>query len=242
MPGYDYTRADDDVYANDQASRAPQGDDIDNFTFAAPDAGFSKSAEDIERENGFADIPPGEHELEIIGFRDKPKLKSKTAYVGGRRVTYSVYAVNVKLALPDNHRATVSDYFELPPAVAAEAPGYFEGTTSPDKGAKGFMAAKLYHFLERLGFVIVKGRRLPDECLRLGNWKGRRVVATVEAGKPYYDQTTGMEKAGFPGIKLYSYKPAGSSTAGHASAPASPSQASPKPSQSGPALRGLDNI
>jgi hypothetical protein len=244
----DYT-AEDRIYHQDQAANAPQGDDIDNFTFAAPDAGFSKSAEEIEKENGFQDIPPGEHELVIVGFRDKPKTVNKQAYVNGRRVSYTVYAVNVKLALPDNPRATVSDYFELPPVTADGAAGYFEGSKDPNKGSKGFMAGKLYHFLERIGFVIVKGRRLPDECLRLGNWKGRRVVATVEAGKPYqqYDQTTGLytEKAGFPGIKLYSYRPAGSPVAGPApsSAPsASPAASGPKPSQSGPALRGLNGL
>jgi hypothetical protein len=237
---YDYTQ--DDVYAADQASRNPTAAEAEDFVMTAPDAEFTKSVEEIEAANGFREIPVGEHEVIIVG-NSPPKTKRKDAFVGGRRASYTVFTTLIKFALPDDPGATVSDYFELPPSVASEHPAYFHGTKSADgKGKPGFMADKLYTFLGKIGFPVIKGRRLPDECLRLANWRGRRVILTVEPGEPYTDQTTGETKAGRPGVKLYSYKPAGSATPGHASAPASHSPASPKPSQSGPALRGLDNI
>lgn len=240
---YDYTQ-DDAIHSAIDAADGTGGrkaGEFDDYVIQVSDDAYTKSADEIEKENGFQDIPPGEHELEITGLVGKPESVRKTMYVGSRRVDFTSIAVSLKLSLPGNPRANVTDYFLFPPATSAEAAGYYEGTKNPGKGAAGFWAGKLYHFLERAGFTIVKGKRLPDECLRFGNYWGRRVVATIEAGKPYMDQVTGEEKPGRPGIKLYSYRPAGSPLAATPAAP-SPTQAVPATPPPVALLKGLENV
>ena len=237
MPGYDYTREDDAVYDSIAPGSSAPSESPDDFVIAAPAESY-KTAEEIEAESVFRDIPPGEHELVVCGF-SKPKLERKDVYVNGKRASYSAYSVLVKLCLADDPRAQISDYFILPPATASELPAYLHGSKGPEGKGAGFMASKFYYFIQRIGFVYPKGGLLPAEALRLGNWKGRRIIATVEAGKPYFDAVTGENKPGKPSVKLMSYRPASGSN----QPPAGAAQASParRPNRPATAPMGLGN-
>lgn len=236
---YDYTR--DDASA-----------DIDAFEIA--EVAVEQVADEIEAERSFREIPPGEWELVVSGFLAPPKLEDpRTVYVGGQRTTYQSHSIVVKLAKADDPGAQVTDYFLLPPSNPAELPAYYHGAKSPDGKGAGFMASKFFHFIERLGYPCAKGAPLPPEARKIGNWKGRKVVATVTAGTPYMDQTTGEEKPGRNQVQLFSYRPAGSPTAGTAAATA-PAKAKSAESYGAPPKRpgasgaaqmataGLDNI
>jgi hypothetical protein len=247
--GYDYTKTD--------------ATDIDDFYI--PDvATIDKSASEIEAERSFRDAPPGEYELVVLGFLDKPKPETKTVYVNGQRASFNAHSVIVKFGLATDPGAQVTDYFLLPPDNPAELPAYFHGASNPEGKGAGFNASKFYQFIERLGFAYPKGGNLPAEARRLGNWKGRRVVAMVVAGDPQPKKGTGQtdpvtgqwipEKIiQRSEIKLFSYKPAGTPTQGSlpgmappppiAGRPApamQPRPQAPRPQAAAPA--GLDNI
>jgi hypothetical protein len=225
--GYDYTK--------EKAASA------EDFEISDAAVASERSADEIEQENSFDQIPPGTYELEIVGFLGAPKAERKEAMVDGKRVGYSTHSVIVKFALPDNKGCQVTDFMLLPPSDPVGLNAYLNGTNASGK-AKGFLANKFYHFLERLGFVLPKGAPLPAEARRLGNWVGRRVVATVEAGDPYTktDATTGEEKklAGRNGIKLFSYRATEATQQGYQrpapSQPAPQRKAAPAPQKSAP--------
>lgn len=223
-------------------------DEADAFEIAEV-SGYDKSADQIEEERSFDEIDPGEWRLFVAGFLKAPERVSKDVYVAGRRASYTAYSVVVKLARSDAPAQQVTDYFLLPPDDPAQWPAYFHGAKNPDGKSAGFDAAKFYHFLERIGFAVPKGGALPPEARKLANWKRREVIAKVEPGRPYMDQTTGVEKPGRNQVKLFSYRPVASGPAAGA-APQQASTASPAAARrpSGPsgqqqmAAAGLDNI
>src|SRR6185437_7257188 len=96
---YDYTKE----------SAAP-AEDIDDFEIAQVVAP-SKSADEIEKESSFKDIPPGDHELVVIGFLAAPKAEHKSAYVGGKQVGFNAHSVVVKFGLASDQSCQVTDYF-----------------------------------------------------------------------------------------------------------------------------------
>lgn len=221
-------------------------DETDGFEIAEV-RGFDKTADQIEEERSFDEVPPGEWKLYVSGFLKAPERVTKDVYLAGRRTSYTAYSVIVKLARADAPGQQVTDYFLLPPDDPNQWPAYFNGAKNPDGKGAGFDAAKFYHFLERIGYAVPKGGALPADARKLTNWKRREVIAKVEPGRPYLDQTTGIEKPGRNQIKLFSYRPAGSGTpAGAAPEPAASSPASSR--RAGPsgqqqmANAGLDNI
>jgi hypothetical protein len=225
--------------------------------FEIPDVvALSKSAEEIEIESSYRDVPPGDHELVVVGFLKNPEIKTREVYLNGRRVSYDATVVIVKLALASDRSAQVTDSFDLPPGEPGQLAAYYDGLMKADGKQKGFMASKFYHFIERLGWPYPKGGNLPAEARRLGNWKGRSIHATIEPGKSYFDATSGEEKPGRNQVKLFSYRPSQATVYRDqpalplapavapprpAATPARPT-AAPIPRQTASAARGLDAV
>lgn len=175
--------------------------------FEIPDVqAISKSAEDIEMEGSFNEIPIGDHEVVILGFLGAPKEERKDAYVNGKRVGFVAHSVIVKFGLVSDPTYQVTDYMLLPPGDPVGLQAYYDGSKAADGKKKGFMASKFYHFIERVGFPYIKGQPLSPDARRLGNWKGRRVHLTVDPGDAYFDQKSGEEKPGRNQVKLFSYR------------------------------------
>lgn len=196
----------------------------DDFEIVLPVAHI-KSADEIEAESGFDEIPDGVWELEIIGFLEAPKAERKTVFVNKVRKEFDTHSVVVKFCLPDDRSKQVTDFMLLPPAEPDQWDAYFNGSKKADsKGAGGFNARKFFHFMERIGFTPIANRdgtkTLPPEAARLGNWKGRRVVAEIIPGDDYTktrkDTETGEEieevKAGRNQIKPFTYRETGGLT------------------------------
>jgi hypothetical protein len=149
-------------------------------------------------------------------------------------LSYESAAVRVKFCLTDNPRATIEDYFVLPPDDPSQLRAYWEGTP-PGKKSVGFNANKFYQFIGAIGFPYPAGGELPAEAARLGNWKGRTVMVTVKAGEPYTDKA-GLEKMGRNQVKLFSYRASeatvngsGASVTGARTHPQDPSQPTHRP-------------
>jgi hypothetical protein len=205
--GYDYTK------------EPPFGNDADDFTIGNASAPV-QSPDEIEKANEFPTVPPGDHVLKLIGFADKPVESVHRCMLNGQLASYRAATVGAIFALPHNERASVRDYFVLPPADPNEMAAYTKGlainpkTNEPSKNATpGLNASKFYHFIARLGFTYPPGGNLPPEALRLGNWKGRVIQASVEAGEDWIDKE-GKTKKGFNRIKFWSYRPANHATLG----------------------------
>lgn len=219
MSEYDYTQEDVAVAA----------EDFEIANVVAP----QKSAEEIEAESSFEEIPPGVHELVVVGFLKPPKAERKDVFVDGQRRGFDTHSVVVKFALPDDRGKQVTDFFLLPPGDPEGLDAYHRGSKGPQGKVPGFNSNKFFHFLERLGYPVPKGGALPAEARKLGNWVGRRIVATVVEGdaftKTKTDTETGEEvqetKPGRNQIKLFSYRPAGSTISGPVATP----RTTPKP-------------
>jgi hypothetical protein len=210
---YDYTRGDD--IATDDDSGVPFGtDDYEIKGSAIAD----QSADEIERQNSFREIPPGDHLLVVVGFRGSPEEKSSEVIVDGSRVTFRAAMVRVKLALVGDLNATIEDSFLLLPDDRAYNNAYFKGVPVGKK-EPGWQAKKFAHFINRIGFTWLPGQPLPTEAKRLGNWKGRKVGATIIDGGTY-QTNTGETKKSWNKIKPFSY------TAASAFKPSAPVQSS----------------
>jgi len=218
MSDYDYT-ADDRVPYGE-----PTQEDIDGFML--PDATApTTTAEQIEESNNF-EIPPGEHTLVVTGFRGMPEEQSFTVMLNNRAVSYRSHTVKVQFGLPFNAKKRVEDFFVLPPANPGELDAYYNGKPLKDgkvSDQPGVSASKFYHFISRLGYAYPPGGKLPDAARKLGNWRGRAIRATVEAGGEYKAKDGTMKK-GFNRVKFWSYKPADGSQGGNAGGPALSSQ------------------
>ncbi len=242
-PEVDYTR----TYTGETPFGGSEDAEID-FEIAEGAIAPTRSAEEIEQESGFKEIPAGEHLLKVIGFLTKKSdpgpvvRKYKDAWFGDRRESFECDSVTVKLGLASDTSHQVLESFTLPPGDAHGLKCYYEGTSKQGGGpqAKGFEARKFFHFLERLGFPYPKGGKLPPEARKLGNWKGREIVGTIIAGVPYekktQDQTTGVEtievKQGSSKVLLFSYRAAESTKAAYSRASELATQANgPGPQQ-----------
>ena len=225
---HDYTR--DDV-----------NNTIDLDAYEIPSIAAESSADQIEMDRSRNDPPPGDHEFFVAGFLDKPKSVSRRGWYAGTEYPYTVLAIGVKLAMVADPTYSVVDFFDLPPADPGEQTVYKLGSKAADGKNAGFMFSKFAHFLGRLGFAVEKGQALPADALKLSNWKGRRIVATIEhqvqkdptTGEPKVNPTTGEPYAPRAQVKLFSYRPSiatvGSVGVPAASPPAVPRQASPPP-------------
>lgn len=199
------------------------------------DVAATKSADQIENENSFKQIPPGDHMLVVKGFAGPPKVEPVKVFLDGQVTSYEAAIVGVDFHIAhDNSGATIRDYFTLPPNDPAEQRAYFEGKTKPDdsKEKPGFAASKFLHFIARLGFEYPPGGHLPPAARKLGNWKNRAIHATVDAGKPYPDKKTGEMKPGYNRIKLFSYRAVGAGGTGNRNGGISASASQSKPASS----------
>lgn len=200
MPTYDYTK--DDI--------PPES--AEDFTIADVTAS-AKSADQLEAENGFQEVPPGDHLLIVKGFVGPPQPDCQKVFVNGRLVSYNTHVIKVIFMLPDQPRATVRDSFRLPPASPGDLHAYYEGKSKPEDKSPRFDAAKFLHFISRLGWPYPPGGKLPEEARALRNWKGRAIHATVVPGRPWVGND-GKERQGFNSIKLFSYRPSQETLAG----------------------------
>jgi hypothetical protein len=201
-------------------------DNWSNGTFAEPspddfefgDVSFNRDAEEIESQRKqYRQPPQGEWDFFVEGFYKAPEPTPRSGYIDGQQVTWTAYTVGVRLAMVDDPEATILDFFDLPPVNPTnpdEVYYYINASSSPDGKSPGFQAEKLGHFLARLGWTISRGTVLPAEAKRLGNWKGRRVRATVGTQKPKkgqppkIDPTTGLPYPPKLQVLLFSYRPA----------------------------------
>ena len=190
---YDYTR--DDV---------PFADNPDDFLIGNVTGG-AKSADEIEKENSFSQVPPGEHLLVVAGFAEPPKPTHQKVTLDGQLSSFATHSVRVRLALPDNPKCTINDFFLLPPDDPKQQQAYFNGLPEGKKQA-GWSAAKFVHFINRIGFPWGPGEPMPEAARRLGNWKGRTVIATIEAGNGTYKDDQGNERQRGPQVKSFSYR------------------------------------
>ena len=195
-PNYDYTR--------------DNGASPDDFEIADVRT-HAKTSEELAAENGFRDVPVGEHVFEIIGLAEAPKENHYTVKVDGQICAFHAHSARVKMSLKGDSRAIMSDFFTFPPADERELKAYYEGT-DPEKpnGIKGFAASKFYQFLGAIGYEYPAGGKMPVDARRPANWKGRQVIATVAAGKGTYTSRSGAnegQEVPRPNqIKLFSYR------------------------------------
>jgi len=194
----------------------------EDFEFA-PIAAVN-SAEEIEEaaaSREFRPIPLGEHLLVVAGFHGYPKPVYRTGYYRGQSVSWTAYSVGVRLALASDPQATMLDFFDLPPTSPTEVQYYQHASKGTDGKNAGFFAEKFTHFISRLGWPFPKGAPIPIEACKIGNWKGREIIATIEMGKVNKDKidlTTGQPFPPRPQVKLFSFRPAESTIRGQAGA------------------------
>lgn len=231
----DYTREDD------------RAENYDDYEFGAVTA--AKSVDQIEDENTFKQIPPGERILVVKRIAGPPEEKYIRVFVNGQQVGYKAAQIKVDFyesGKPEN--ATAQDIFLLPPTDPREHQAYFEGRVNPEntKEKPGFQANKFLQFIARLGFAYPPGGSLPPEARRLRNWVGRTVKATIQPGEPYAEKDkqgnpTGKMKDGFNRIKLFSYEATGPATQPTASqsTAAQPTPAAPARSMAGVGLNDI---
>jgi len=189
-----------------------QEQDFEDYQFAgyAPE----RTADEIEQDRGWKSPPPGEHEFIVKGFAKAPQPQARKGYLAGQEVQWTAYSVGVRLALASDPSCTVIDYFDLPPQSPQEQISYLHASKNPDGKNPGFMAEKFGHFVARLGFPFAKGQPIPIEARTLKNWKGRRIVATVElqdskdpvTGGPKLNPATGEPYPPKAAVKLFSYR------------------------------------
>jgi len=222
---YDYTQDD-----------AATADGSDDFSFGG--VSYDKTADQIESERARRDVPPGEHEFFVSGFLAlPPKSSLKQGYVDGKAVSYNAYDLGVRLSMVGDPAASVIDFFHLPSHGEHDKRCFMKASKKPDGKNAGFMAEKLGVFLDRLGFNMPKGAPIPAEAQNIKNWKGRKIVATIELqeqkdslGNPRVNPSTGEPYPPKASVKLFTYRPH-SSTLGGAS---HPSQIRPsQPAQAG---------
>ncbi len=177
-------------------------------------AGFD--ADKVEQENTFRNIEPGEHLLIVQNVTLNDGAFTFVT-LDGRQTGYTSRSVRVQLAMPNDKRATISDFFTLPPSNPSELDAYFRGIPRPREGevqkpdAKGgFAANKFFYFMDRLGFVDPATKALTPEGGRVNSWKGRAIYVTVTEGKGTYTVRSGKHQGEVrpngPQIKMFSYR------------------------------------
>lgn len=221
-PNYDYTKPARTYDGETPFDSNPAVDDgLGDYEISDDVSAPNYTADEIVQESGFESIPPGDHELIVIGFLI-PKdatfpivTKHKDAFFGERRISYRVDTVGVKLANVANRSQQIVFYTDLPPGDPEGQKCYTEGI--PKEGGKpstkGFQAKIFYQFLEHgLGYPYPKGGKLSPEARNLRNWIGHRMLATVNPGDEYEDAATKQMKTGKPRIKLFSFRPTSETT------------------------------
>lgn len=228
---YDYT---------DIANNGGGGGDDDFVLGNVSAAGFD--ADKMEQENGYREIPAGEHLLVIQDVKVDKEAKFHQVLVDGRPASYTSYSAIVRFAMPNDKRATISDFFTLPPATPHEQDAYRRGIPTPKPGEAvkpdaqpGWAANKFFHFMDRMGFIDPKTKALTAQGGRISGWKGRTIFVTVSAGKGTYINKRGEAMPRGNQIKLFSYRAANGQHAGqaggHGGQPPFAPNRSPQPQQ-----------
>lgn len=191
--------------AYDNSDDYTAGDNIpgvgpeDPMQMAIPEMDL-RPVDEIEAEYQFHDIPPGEWALKVTKVVDvKPKIRSVT--VDGRVMSYTSALVILQFGLPDSPNTTVQDSFVFPPSNKLEQVAYTRGCTVPDNpngkpGKPGFDANKYQQFIQRLH------KATPIKSI--ADLVGADVIATVNPAENY--EQNGVEKKGYPKVKLFSYR------------------------------------
>lgn len=222
---------------------APADDDWTLMPIAAP----SRTAEEIDAENSFRTVPPGDHTLVVVGVTKKEEKRFNVQvgakveggeWQGGMTVGFTGINLQVRLALESDRGAQITDFFTAcADGDATSVKAYYEGVQrgASSRSQGGFHANKFYHFLGMLGYDWPKGGSLPAEALNPRNWVGKRVAATVVEGNGTYtatDKATGQQVERKRGnqVKMFSYKrPAGRAQGSAPAPPAPPQQQQQRP-------------
>jgi hypothetical protein len=196
------------------------------------------SPEEIVAKNTFKDIPAGEQVIVLHSFVEAPKQEYHKVMLGGAPSSYEAHTVRVRFCLPNDDRATMEDYFRMPPGDPKQLDAYFSGVGEDKKGnykgQGGFEASKFFAFMGALGFDWSPGKSLPAAAMRIGNWKGRKLAVTVQAASAWTNDK-GEEKMGRCRPKLFSYK---RYEGGSSAPPASPgTPGTGRPTAGAPAAR-----
>lgn len=188
------------------------GDEGEQDLVIAPISVAGFDADKTEMEYGFRDVPPGEHLLLVQDVKIQD-AKFHRVLVDGKLLGYTGRPVIVRFCLPNDKRATISDFFTLPPSSPNEMDAYMRGIPAPKDGetlkadAKGgFHANKFFHFMDRLGLIDPNTKALTPAGGRTSGWKGRAIFATALPGKGTYVNTKGETKPNSPQIKMFSYR------------------------------------
>jgi hypothetical protein len=238
MPTHDYTKYD---------GQFGSSDDPDDFEIAGDITAGDRSADEIESSSSFNTVPPGEHLLVISGFPEPPKEAHYKVLVNNRLDSFAAHSVRVRFHLDGHPNFTITDFFLLPPSDPRSLNAYYNGTPEGKKQA-GWAASKFIHFINRLGYPFPPGAKLPEAARRLGNWKGRTIIATVEAGKGTYMDSSGVEKPRGNQIKPFSYRTSeqtvqGATASMRANGPARANNPAPvQPKGTNVYAAGLDNL
>lgn len=223
MSDYDYTASNNGVDADEYAIGA----------FTPP----AKSADEIAKENGFRDIPPGEHILVVSSVVINPAQCFNVVMPNNQVANYLANTATVRLSMPNDPRASITDGFTLPPDNPDHHEAYNQGgtpakpgidpkTSKPYKvGQAGMAANKFVHFMDRLGFVDAEGN-LTAAGKKPSNWKGRAIKAKVKAGFGTYKDKEGVEKPSRANIQMFSYERADAAAMNAVSGPSGSSTGS----------------
>jgi hypothetical protein len=194
--------------ANHDYTHQDVAGDVDDFVMPNSRS-MELSPEEIVAKNTFKEIPAGPQVVVLHSFVDLPKLEAHNVQLNGAPGVYDAHTIRVKFCLPGDERATTEDYFRMPPGNPAQLDAYFHGVgqnrRGEYKGSGGYEASRFYSFIGALGFDYSPGKSLPAAACRIGNWKGRKVVVTIEAASAWTNDK-GEEKMGRCRPKLFSYK------------------------------------
>lgn len=189
---------DDDYTANDIPGVQADETDLTQLAVATMEM---RPVEEIEAENQFHDLPPGEYLLKVTKIMGvTPKQRSVT--MNGQLAAYTSPHVVLQFGLPDQPNQTVQDSFFFPPNNKLEQQAYTLGCVIPTDpngkpGKPGFEANKYQQFVQRLA---------KDGGIRtIADFVGAMVIARVQAGQPYEGRDGQMRK-GYPKIQLFSYR------------------------------------
>ena len=103
-PDYDYTQESSVRTFNGETPFSDPNDAIGDYEIAEDVVAPEKSAEEIEQESGFREVPPGTYRLKVLGFLIKKGHSSpiiekwKDAWYGDRKEGFKAHSVTVKLA------------------------------------------------------------------------------------------------------------------------------------------------
>lgn len=181
---------------------------------AIPDVAAPADADKTYQDQaGFSDIPPGKHELVILGFHGGPesiyvKCTVKDPRTGAATTTgYPTTKRTLKIGLASNPKASMLFDVTLPPPDPSHAVAYWHGIPEGKK-AQGWHAQTFRGLIGAAVAPWPQGQPMPPMARFPANWVNRRFVGTIDPGEPYTDSKTGVEKMGKARLNQRSFQPA----------------------------------